>query len=278
MKSLLLSSLFLFFGVKANSQVLDSTTVKKFLEKFAEPAGEIISGSVLSTANTHGGIPHFAGGAGVGFLSVKTTNPIDTTQEFRSVIPTSFLYGSLGITKGLQLGPGAGGIGSLDLLARFGFFPMRGDYGDVADKSPLLYGGGVKVGLLRHGIVSPAISGTTTYTFLKDAEFTFTSAGDVGKTSFDLSTWSIHFDVSKSFLIVAPYLGLGWDFHRLKASYEVNFSDPLLPDQSGAYTVKPKTSRFYGGGELTLALLKFYLEGGKTGDHGYFSIGAKAGI
>ena len=134
------------------------------------------------------------------------------------------------------------------------------------------------MGILRHGLVSPALSSTVSYTTLQNAEFTFTSQGDTGTTSFDLSTTSIHFDASKSFLLLAPYIGIGWDFHKLKASYEVKFQNSMLPDQMGEFTVKPRTSRFYGGVELTLILFKFSLEGGKTGDHAYFSIGAKAGI
>jgi hypothetical protein len=276
MKSLIFSLLIIAGGTEAVASDLDSLSIEKFLTLFAEPGGEVISGSVLSSANTHGGLPHFAGGFGVGFLTIETTNPVDTSQNIRALIPTSFLHGSLGITKGFNLGPTVGGTGSIDLLARFGIVPMRGDYGDIAENSPLIYGGGVKVGLLRHGIVSPAISVTTTYTTLQNADFTFASSGDTATTALDLSTLSFHVDVSKSFIILAPYAGIGWDSHKLKATYEIDLE--LFPPYTGEFEVKPKTSRIYGGVELTLALLKFYLEGGKTGDNGYFTLGAKAGI
>jgi hypothetical protein len=275
MKNLLFSLLIMVGGSEAVASGLDSLSVEKFLTLFAEPGGEVISGSVLSSANTHGGLPHFAGGFGVGFLTVETVNPVDSS-EIRALIPTSFLHGSLGITKGFNLGPTVGGTGSIDLLARFGIVPMRGDYGDISEESPLIYGGGVKVGILRHGIISPAISATTTYTTLQNADFTFASTTDTARTAFDLSTWSVHVDISKSFILFAPYVGIGWDFHRLKATYEIDLE--FLPPYTGEFEVKPNTNRIYGGGELSLALLKIYLEGGKTGDNGYFTLGAKAGI
>ena len=76
MRPLLFSFLIFLWGTDVSGDILDSTTVVKFLEGIAAPAGQVISGSVLSTANTHGGIPHFSGGIGFGFLTVKTVNPI----------------------------------------------------------------------------------------------------------------------------------------------------------------------------------------------------------
>jgi hypothetical protein len=269
---------FLFLAGSAFSQDLDSVEVKIFLETLVETAGQAISGGVLWSANTHGGLPHFCLGAGTNVVSLKAYNPVFPGDSLIAAVPTAFIYGAVGILPGLSPNPVVGGIGSVDLLWRFGMVPMLGEYEEYADWAPAIFGGGVKVGLFRSSILAPAISMSATYTKASELRFVFSDAQAEAVTRIRLATLSIHGDISKNFLLFTPYIGLGWDQHYFKADWDVDFTDPSDEDVTGALDLRPSSIRTYGGVELPLAIIHINAEGGLTGGNLYFAAGARIGI
>jgi hypothetical protein len=266
------------FASVANSQDLDSVEVKIFLETLVETAGQAISGGVLWSANTHGGLPHFSLGVGTNIVSVKAYNPVIPGDSLIAAIPTAFVYGSLGILPGFKPSPMVGGIGSVDIIGKFGYVPLIGEYEEYAKWSPAIFGGGVRIGLFRNSLAAPAISLSITYSKASQLRFLFSDPGADAVATISLSTFSIHGDISKNLLLFTPYAGLGWDQHYFKADWDVDFTDPSYPDVSGGLNLRPTSLRFYGGVELPLVIIHLNAEGGLTGGNLYFAAGGRIGI
>lgn len=269
---------FLFLAGSAFSQEIDSTEVKIFLETLVETAGQAISGGVLWSANTHGALPHFSVGVGTNIVSIKAYNPVIPGDSLIAAVPTAFVYGAVGILPGLRPNPVVGGIGSVDLLWRFGYVPLAGEYKKYAEWSPAIFAGGVKVGLFRNSILAPAISMSMTYTKASTLRFVFSDPQADAVASISLSTFSIHGDISKTILLFTPYGGLGWDQHYFDAEWDVDFTDPGETDVTGELGLRPSSLRLYGGAELSLAVIHLNAEGGMTGGNLYFAAAARIGI
>ncbi len=269
---------FALFAPAAESQELDSVEVKIFLETLVETAGQAISGGVLWSANTHGGLPHFSLGVGTNIVSLKAYNPLIPGDSLIAAVPTAFVYGSLGILPGLKPSPMVGGIGSVDIIGKFGYVPLIGEYEEYAKWSPAIFGGGVRIGLFRNSLAAPAISLSVTYSKASQLRFLFSDPGAEAVARISLSTLSIHGDISKNLLLLTPYAGMGWDQHYFKADWDVDFTDPMYPDVSGALSLRPSSLRFYGGIELPLVIIHLNAEGGLTGGNLYFAAGGRIGI
>ena len=261
-----------------SAQDLDSTEVKIFLNTLVETAGQAISGGVLWSANTHGGFPHLTVGVGLNLTSVSAVNPATPGETLAAAIPTIFVYGSAGILKGLNPNPMVGGIGSVDLVGRFGQFPTVGDYKEYAEMTPALFGGGVKVGVFRNSLIAPAISMTFTYTRTSQMMYVFSDTTADAWVKLKLSALSLHGDISKDILLFTPYAGIGVDWHSFDASWNVDFINPLAPDESGSMTLTPTSTRLYAGVQLSLVVLHFNLEGGMTGGNLFVAAGTRVGI
>ena len=269
---------FLFFAGSAFCQDLDSAEVKIFLETLVETAGQALSGGVLWSANTHGGLPHFSVGLGTNVVSIKAYNPVIPGDSLIAAVPTAFAYGAVGILPGLRPNPVVGGIGSVDFLWRFGYVPLVGEYKQYSEWSPAIFGGGLKVGLFRNSILAPAISMSMTYTKASKLKFVFSDPQADAVAGISLSTLSIHGDISKNLLLVTPYAGLGWDQHYFNADWQVDFTDTGEPDVSGELELRPSSMRLYGGLELSLAVIHLNAEGGMTGGNMFVAAAARIGI
>jgi len=269
---------FLLLATAASGQQLDSTEVKLFLRSLVETAGQAISGGVLWSANTHGGLPHFSLGVGTNVVSVRADNPLVPGETLAAAVPTVFALASIGVLKGFNPNPMVGGLGSVDLVGRFGYFPTTGEYREYAKWAPAIYGGGVRIGVFRSSILAPAISFSATYTRTSRMRYEFEDATAFAVTRINLSTLSLHGDVSKNLLLITPYAGIGWDKHFFKADWYVDFVDPLIPDVTGDIELNPESWRLYAGLEIPLVIIHLNVEGGMTGGNGYFAAGARIGI
>lgn len=268
----------LFTPCSSSGQELDSTEVKIFLNTLVETVGQAISGGVLWSANTHGGLPHFQMGAGLNVVGIEAVNPTDTSETLVAVVPTMFLFGGIGILKGFNLSPMVGGIGSVDLIGRFGQFPTVGEYRKYAEMAPAIFGGGIRMGLLRNSLIAPAVSLTFAYTRTSQMMYVFSDSTAEAWAKLKLSTLSLHVDISKNLLLITPYAGIGWDWHEFNASWEVDYVNPLMEDDSGGMDLKPSSRRLYAGAELCLVIIHLNLEGGLTGGNGFVAAGARIGF
>lgn len=272
-----LLSLVLMAG-SSSAQDLDSAEVKLFLNTLVETVGQAISGGVLWSANTHGGFPHLQAAAGLNVVGVEAVNPTDTSETLAAAVPTVFLFGGIGILKGLNLSPMLGGIGSIDLIGRLGQFPTVGDYKEYAEMTPALFGGGIRVGLIRNSLIAPAISMTFAYTRTSQMMYVFSDSTADAWGKLKLSTLSVHADISKNLLLVTPYAGIGWDWHEFNAKWQIDYVNPLIPDELGSMDLKPSSRRLYAGLELCLVIIHLNAEGGVTGGNAFFAAGARIGI
>ncbi|MFQ5904963.1 MAG: hypothetical protein ACE5JA_00150 [bacterium] len=269
---------FSLMATPASSQELDSTEVELFLRSLVETAGQAISGGVLWSANTHGGLPHFSLGIGTNVVSVRADNPVIPGETLSAAVPIVFAMGSIGVLKGLNPNPIMGGIGSVDVIGRFGYFPATGDYREYAKWAPAIFGGGVRIGLLRSSILAPAVSFSVAYVRISQMRYEFEDPEASAVARINLSTLSLHGDVSKNLLLVTPYAGIGWDKHYFKADWDVDFIDPANPDAVGAINLRPESWRLYAGLEIPLVIMHLNVEGGVTGGNGYFAAGGRIGI
>jgi hypothetical protein len=270
--------LFLLAAVSCTGQELDSAAVKAFLNTVVESMGQAISGGVLTSANTLGGMPHFAFGFGANVVNVEAKNPIDTSQTLVALAPTGFAVASMGVLAGLYPNRMVKGIGSVDLFGRLGYFPTVGDYAQYAKGAPVILGGGIKVGLFQNSLLAPAISLTASYSRISEMKFVFNDTTADAVAKLNLSTFSIHGDVSKNLVLFTPYAGLGWDMHYFKGEWDVVFKDPVRLEEAGSIKLTPTSIRAYGGVELSLVVLNLDAEGGMTGGNLFFAAGARIKI
>jgi hypothetical protein len=247
--------------------------VEEFLNTIIESAGEAISGGCYTTANTTGGPPHFSVGLAVNVVGVEATKPTGEEETVTNPLPLPVLVGNVGLFPGLSLGPTVGGVGGVDAQVRFGMIPSVADIDDGAT----IVGVGAKLGLLRDSITMPAASLSVSWTKMSQLGFVFEPvAGGEVKPQFELSTLSMHFDVSKNLVFFTPYAGVGWSKHTLDSEFTIDVAGYELVSES--YSTDTSTTRFYGGLELGLLLMRLNLEGGKAGDHAFFASSLSLGL
>lgn len=116
---------------------------------------------------------------------------------------------ALGLFNGLSLGPALGGFGAVDLLGSVAFLPKVDRLG-LAD--PIVsYGGGLRVGILQQGLVTPGISLSGLYRRMGSFGFGDREAGDPGDFEMDLRTLSLRAVASKGILLLDLAVGAGYD-------------------------------------------------------------------
>lgn len=134
------------------------------------------------------------------------------------------------------------------------------------------------MGLLRNSLIAPAVSLTFAYTRTSQMMYVFSDSTAEAWAKLKLSTLSLHVDISKNLLLITPYAGIGWDWHEFNASWEVDYVNPLMEDDSGGMDLKPSSRRLYAGVELCLVIIHLNLEGGLTGGNGFVAAGARIGF
>jgi hypothetical protein len=213
-------------------------------------------GNVVSaSANTLGGLGHFSFGIDGTYL-----RPDLETDEFNAGGYSAVLR--LGILEGTTLGPGMHGVGSLDFYVKAGQMFLNGKKPtDVAH-----VGGGVRLGILRNSITSPAISVTAGYHKtggLKIAKL----PTELYSPEVEVSTWALRADISKNLFVITPYAGLGINLSNIDAT-----GSGIKWDGDETETV------YYGGLEWNLMILHLGLEIGRSGGETYGNLGARIAL
>jgi len=265
-KNLIILFLVLFaVSLSAQSQ----NDIEFALNEIAKPLGGVVNDAILQDANTLGGLPHFQITAGMNLRTVRFTDPNDPSNNVEWTAGAISVEGKVGLFEGKNVAIGVGGLGSIDLLLRFSFYPMG--EGDSTTFVPL-FGVGLKLGVIRESLTTPAISITGQFTGsskfkLSDPSGTY--------AEFTMKVFSLHADVSKNFMLVTPYAGGGFNINSLGAEiwYDQGFS--VVHD---TYAVSPLAMKYYVGLHKQIFFFGVNLEGGLSGETFYWALGLSAGM
>ena len=136
-----------------------------------------------------------------------------------------------------------------------------------------LFGIGLKVGVIRESLTTPAVSLSIQYT----ASSIMTLKDDVNETyaEFTMKVFSMHADVSKNLLIINPYVGVGFNINSMGADI---WHSEGFQRRHDTYSVSPIAAKFYVGVNKQIFVIGLNAEGGLSGETLYWAIGLSGGI
>ena len=238
------------------------------LNEIAKPLGGVVNDAVLQDANTLGGLPHFQITGGINLRTVKFKDPNNPENDTEWTAGAISLEGRVGLFKGKAIGPTLGGFGSTDLLLRFAFYPMGEE--DSTFFVPLV-GIGLKFCLLRESLTTPAVSITGQFT--GSSKFELADTTSEVYADFTMKVLSLRADVSKNFLIITPYAGLGFNINSMTADISWDYGT-----SHDTYAVSPAALKLYAGLHKQLFFLSLNAEGGLSGETFYWALGLSGGM
>ncbi|MBI4545489.1 MAG: hypothetical protein HY703_09860 [Gemmatimonadetes bacterium] len=118
---------------------------------------------------------------------------------------------SIGVFNGFSLAPMVGGVGAVDVLGSVAFIPKIERVG--IQETIRNIGGGLRVGVLKQGLLAPGVSVTGMYRRMSDVSFgpDTLDAGHPGNFRSDLQTVSLRAVASKGILMLDFAVGAGYD-------------------------------------------------------------------
>lgn len=232
-------------------------------------AASLISSGVISNAGCKGGLPHFNVGIAVNMSWFKFTNPLDDNEKIMFPAFFPYLYGEVGIFKGFSFTPLLNGIFAVDILGKYAPTLIKSD---VFEEMPIFFAYGAKIQILKDQLVppTPAVS----VTIINNVYRTLTLKFDTLHTSLSLTDLGLRAAVSKNFVILTPYAGVGYDNYALKTTYWTDGD----PNKKSIADVKASTIYYFGGLEFKFLVIKGYLEGLYRNSRVGVTLGVKAGI
>lgn len=248
-KNLLVAVMMVFSAASLNAQTL--------YEGYSSWFGALAAGGspVSAGANTLGPIGHFSVGVDGTFVRPEIENNDFSAGSYSAIV-------RLGVLEGRTLGPGLHGIGSVDFYLKAGQMFLNAerptDVGHI--------GGGVRIGILRNSITSPALSVSVGYHSTSGLKV-FTNPVDILAPEVEMSLWAFRADISKNLFFVTPYAGVGF-----------NSSDLEVTDSGATWRGDDTESVFYGGLEWNILLLHLGLEIGRSGEETYGTVGARIAL
>ncbi len=192
--------------------------------------GNPVEGTASTLGMRMGTFPHISVDARVTGAHF-TLPPLRGGGDIGVFAPFFDVDASVGIFDGLRLLPTVGGFGSVDALASLGAARLPGDF---ANGSPVGYGLGVRLGLLRESFTMPGISVSGMYRHVGDVRFGEVPVDSASFTLNGVSDLSVRAAVSKRLLVLGATAGLGWDRYRSDVSTTVLGSSELPGGVPGA--------------------------------------------
>jgi len=242
--------LILFFQSGLQAQLPHGIVVES-----SRVADMLTGGSLTaSSANTLGGWGHFSLG---GVVSVSRPRLPGTIVTASSV---SALF-RIGVFEGMRLGPGVHGVGSVDLYLRTGRLIAEG----VNSENTALLGGGIRVGILRNSILTPAVSLSVGYH--SSGKMPLSNVLGYQLLPFgelEFSSLALRIDLSKNLFRFTPMAGVGVNRNRIRQ---------LLVGSE--LEVRETEAVYYGGVEWNFLLFRLGIELGSTGGDSFGSLGAR---
>jgi hypothetical protein len=178
--------------------------------------------------------PHFGVGGSVGFTTIDMTAARDLAKSLGADIDLDM--GKLPLPGYAAEGRLGGFFLPFDIGFKFGYLPPVGLLGSGVDMNYTMVGGDIRYELIEGGVLLPKISIGVGLNYLKGGigtkvgnDITYDFGPDsmtIHSPDVDLMWNTVALDfkvqVSKSFLIVTPYLGLGAGYAWSEAGYEIN--------------------------------------------------------
>lgn len=260
----------LAWAADAAAQDISEQRVRAAVDDAARGLGQTVAGGspMTAPAGTTGGLGHFLASVGVGVTRVEIEDPQRSSGTADFFLPTAGARIAVGVSSGI----GGGGLGSLDLLGRVGIVTARDRIEDAAN----VYGVGIRVGLLGETPLTPAASVSFERAWTEEIAF-----GQPDEVSFrgDVDVTSVRADLSKEFLLVSPYVGIGLDRTRIDASYSIPAElSTAGQDIEGSIDPSSTHQTLYAGIDLSLLLLTASVEGGIYDGGAFAAVAIRAGI
>jgi hypothetical protein len=204
-------------------------------------------------------------GAALGVTNVDILDPRRSTGDVDFHVPMGVLNGAVGLW-----GPG---LGSVDVMGRAGVLTGTGDL----DGSVGLLALGGRVAILDESIAMPALTASIFRSWVTGLDFEEFDS-DVVSYNADVTSWSFRLDVSKVFVLLTPYAGVGVDRTEINAEYHIPLgSSTGGVEINGDVATSSTHGKVYLGLELGLTPLGFAIEGGSYGGGWFAAVGTRIG-
>lgn len=188
---------------------------------------------------------------------------------------------AFGVLPGRTLSPALVGVGSLDLLGRAVWLPLRSFQARGFQNNAAAAGVGARVGVLREGFGTPGVSVSLMHHWMSSARLgnvcpgaaggalpaTCPGIGHSGEATFDYSGWSGRALVGRRFGGIGALVGGGYDRFGGSGSYRVRApaATPGGEDavvQSGAQPLRESRWSAFANASQTRVLTTFAIEAG----------------
>jgi hypothetical protein len=265
-----------------------SSSIRQYCERIAlaveiaEPrfgiamtGGNPVYGTASTLGMRIGTIPRVSFGvrATAATVDLPPIESASTSEDIKFAAPSLDLDASVGIFSGLSVFPTVGGFGSVDFLASVGTVPLP--EGKGFSESPMTWGLGARVGVIRESFTAPGISVSAMYRRLGDASYGDTTfqKRDAYFAVKNLSVWSYRAAISKRVPLVGlgATAGIGIDRSSSDVRIGINNAIPFLASDLFITAEDLKTTRktAFVNASWTLLLLNIageagWQEGGKA--------------
>jgi hypothetical protein len=218
------------------------------MKAFSPLAGLVISGGnpVLGTAGTLGGFGHIAFSARVNATRVALPNPdsafsggSSVAAGYKGALPAPVVEGSLGVLRGM-----GGGLLSVDALASAVLLPTNQVSNMTVDPSATKIGSvalgtgyGVRVGIIKGGLLVPAVSVSWMHRHLPRLQYGDVTAGDPMDFAMELDATNLRAVAGMRFLLFDVAAGLGIDHYTTTG--RIRYQDIIVQ----TVNVNPKNTR-----------------------------------
>lgn len=261
-------------GVAVEAQEVSEGRVREAVEDAARGLGQAAAGGspMTAPAGTTGGLGHLLASLGVGVTQVEFEDPQRDSGSADFFLPTAGARLAVGITDGIASTGPVPGFGAVDVLGRVGLLTARDEIEDAA----ATYGLGLRVGILGETALTPAISVSLAHTWTEEIAY-----GEPDDVSFrgDLAVTSLRADLSKSFVFLSPYVGVGIDRTGIDASYAIPAELSTSGDDiEGSMDPSSNHQAVYAGVDLSLLILTASIEGGIYDEGAFAALAVRAGL
>lgn len=189
--------------------------------------GNPVEGTASTLGMRIGSVPRISVGARVTGAYFRLP-PLRSTGDIGVFAPFFNVDGSVALFDGLRVLPTVGGFGSLDALASLGAARLPGDF---VNGSPVGYGLGLRLGLLRESFTMPGLSVSGMYRHVGKVDFGTPSQDSASFVLHGVSDLSLRATASKRLFVLGTAAGVGWDRYRSDVSMTI-LSAALVPGPS----------------------------------------------
>lgn len=235
--------------------------------------GASLPGSSSTLGRRFDGMPRLGFGVWGGFVDTSVPDALGPATgpapEAGAFAPTIQATAAAGVFQGFSPAPTVGGLLSVDLLATFSYVGLPGDRG--YRDSPMGFGLGVRVGVLRESFTLPGITISATRRWMGevrlgagDAEGGGGGAGDDGtRADLDATVTSLRGTLGRTLAGVDVLAGIGWDRYAGDVDLRVRPQGADGPEgRTGADGFTSDRFLFYGGVARTFLVYQLSAEAG----------------